>query len=263
MQYKSIHCDSLIKNITNIDTLFHGDYSVDPYQNCTFGCLYCDSSFDETIYIKSNAHRILDQEIQKIKKGVVIVGSVHDPYQKVEENYGITREILKTIEKYGFPCHILTKSNLILRDIDILSRIKECIVTISITSLNESISNIFEKKVLNPKDRLNIIKSLSQRGIKTGLALIPVLPYIVDDELENIIKTAKKSKASYVLHKYLELKGDQKTVFYQSIKQNYPYLFRKYRKLYADNYMPDEKYTEELNKKIQSYCKKHKIPNKI
>ena len=81
MQYKSITCTSIINKIVKKDNLFIGDYSADPYQNCEFGCSYCDSSFDKTIYIKSNALQTFNQEIEKLSKGVIIIGSVHDPYQ--------------------------------------------------------------------------------------------------------------------------------------------------------------------------------------
>ncbi|MCK5458581.1 MAG: hypothetical protein KAI20_01710, partial [Thermoplasmatales archaeon] len=116
MEYKLINCDSLLKRITRKDTLFNGKYCIDPYQNCEFGCLYCDSSFEKTIYVKNNSVEILENELQTVEKGVIIIGSVHDPYQRAEQTYEITKKILKTIKKYQFPCHILTKSTLILRD---------------------------------------------------------------------------------------------------------------------------------------------------
>ena len=130
MNYKQIKVDSLINKIIKKDTLFGGKYTIDPYQNCEYGCKYCDSSFDETIYIKSNAVELLKSEITQIEKGIIIVGSVHDPYQKAEEYYKITRRLLKIIQNNNFSCHILTKSNLVLRDIDILSKISKCKVHI-------------------------------------------------------------------------------------------------------------------------------------
>ena len=81
MDYKLINCDSLLKKITRKDNLFNGKYCIDPYQNCEFGCLYCDSSYDKTIFVKENADDILNNELKKVKKGLIIIGSVHDPYQ--------------------------------------------------------------------------------------------------------------------------------------------------------------------------------------
>jgi DNA repair photolyase len=263
MEYKSISCTSLVNKITKTDALFIGDYSVDPYQNCEFGCRYCDSSFEKTIYIKSNAIQIFKQEIENLLKGVIIVGSVHDPYQKAEKEYKITRNLLKVIEEHKFPCHILTKSDLILRDINILKKIEKCIVTISVTTLDKYISDIFEEEVPSPEERLKIVETLSKSGIKTGLAIIPVLPYIVDEELEKIVKSAHEHMTSYILHKYLELKGDQKTLYYKTIKENFPHLLSKYRTLYGDSYIPNKKYISELNSKMDQYYKKYEISNKI
>ena len=101
MQYKQIQVDTVINKITNKDKLFKGDYTVDPYQNCEYGCRYCDSSFDKTIYIKNNALEIFEKEITQMQNGTIIIGSVHDPYQKTEEKHKLTRQILKIIKKHG------------------------------------------------------------------------------------------------------------------------------------------------------------------
>lgn len=262
MEYRSITCDSLIKRITTTDTLFNGKYCADPYQNCEFGCLYCDSSFDKTIYVKTNASTILEKELDQLEKGVIIIGSVHDPYQKAEEKYEITKNLLKTIKKYPFSGHILTKSNLVLRDIDLLSDMR-CVVTISITSLDKNITHIFEENVPSSKERLQTVETLMEHGIKTGLALMPVLPFIVESELEDVVKAANSSNVQYLLHKHLELKGDQKRIFKDIIQNHYPHLLSKYDELYKDEFKPDEKYIVELDKRMHELCKKYNIPERI
>ena len=248
MNYKPIQCSFLLNRITTKDKLFNGNYTLDPYQNCGFGCRYCDSTYDETIYIKTNAVQLLKKELETTEKGTIIVGSVVDPYQKAEESYNITRNLLEIIKHYDFPCHILTKSNLVLRDIDLLEKMSDFKVTISITTLDQTISDIFEKNVPSPFERLETIEKLSESGIKTGLAIIPIIPFIVEDELEGIVKSAKKHKAHYILHKHLELKGDQKDIFMEIIKKIYPHLVEKYKKLYKDSYKPDENYISKINK---------------
>jgi len=264
MQYKLIKSDSLLNKITSKDNLFAGDYTIDPYQNCEFGCLYCDSSYDKNIYVKTNVDAVLDKELSNVLKGRVIVGSVHDPYQKAEEKYEITRSLLKIIKKHGFPCHILTKSEIILRDLDILSELKDCIVTISIISLNDKVVNIFEKNVSSPKIRLETLKKLSDKGIKTGIAIIPVLPYIIEKkELENIIKSAHQNQARFLLYKNLELRGDQKNIFIETLKKFFPEIVKRYEELYHDSYTPKNKYTQSLKKSLLLLCKKYKINNKI
>ncbi len=263
MKYKHIKTKMLLNKVLKKDTLFWGDYTVDPYQNCEFGCKYCDSSFDETIYIKSNAADILNLELETIKKGRIIVGSVHDPYQKVEVEQKITRQMLEIIKDHGFSCHILTKSNLVLRDIDIISKMPNFLVTFSIISLKESIYNLFEKNVCDTNIRLQTIEKLNDSGIKSGIALIPILPFIVEEELDDIIKSSKYHKAKYLLHKHLELKGDQKTCFFDFIKKIDTDLPKKYDELYNDSIMPNEDYLININKTISDLCKEYRIKNKI
>jgi len=263
MEYKPVTCASLINTITKKDTLFAGNYTVDPYQQCEFGCRYCDSSTDETIYIKSNAVHVFEKEIEKLPHGVIIVGSVHDPYQKAERSYQITRNLLRIIQKHKFPCHILTKSDLVLRDLDILSKMDRCLVTLSITTLDNAVSNIFEKNVPSPEKRLRTMKSISEKGIKAGIAITPVLPYFVETELEEIVNSASLHKAWYIVHKHLELKGDQKRAFLKIIEEHYPHLLSKYKALYGDGYTPNKHYSAELNSKINDYCTKYGLKSKI
>jgi len=263
MQHKQIKADSILSKIVKKDSLFSGDYTVDPYKNCEFGCLYCDSSFDKTIYVKKNAAEILDEELSESRKGTVIVGSVHDPYQKIEKEFGLTREILKIIGKHSFNCHILTKSTLVKRDIDILSKMSNSRVTISLISLDKNITGVFEKNVPSPMKRLKTVKKLNENGIKTGVALIPILPFIVEKNLEDIIEEIKKYKAKYLVYKHLELKGDQKNCYLEVLKEFNQSLVEKYEKLYENSYKPTDEYIDKVKNKIESLCIKNKIKNKI
>ena len=173
-----------------------------------------------------------------------------------------SHHLLKTIKKYHFPCHILTKSNLVLRDIDLLSDM-QCVVTISITSLDKNITHIFEENAPSSKERLQTVETLIEHGIKTGLALMPVLPFIVESELEDVVKAAKSSNVQYLLHKHLELKGNQKRIFEDIIQNHYPHLLSKYDELYKDEFKPDGKYIVELDKRMHKLCKKYNIPERI
>jgi DNA repair photolyase len=262
LDYKIINCDSVIKKITKKDSLFHGNYCADPYQNCEFGCRYCDSSLEHTIYIKANVVDILKKEVEYIKNSWIIIGSVNDPYQIAEKKYQLTRTILETLKQFDLPCHILTKSPLILRDIDILSQF-ECMITVSISSLENQVVRIFEPNVPSPNDRLQTVQILRNNGINAGVALIPMLPYIVDLELESIVKAARNVDAQYLLHKHLELKGDQEGFYRKLIETHYPHLLPKYDTLYDNDYNPRKEYIHELNDNLSGYCKKFKIPDKI
>ncbi|MFW6172948.1 MAG: radical SAM protein [Elusimicrobiota bacterium] len=262
MECRLITCGTLIKKITAADTLFGGVYCIDPYQNCDFGCLYCDSSIDKTIYVKTNASTILQKELKQVEKGVIIIGSVRDPYQKAEEKYGITKNLLKTIKKYHFPCHILTKSTLVLRNVNLLSDMR-CVITMSIVSLDKNIARIFEENAPLPKERMQTVKTLIQHSIKTGIALMPVLPFLAESNLQDVVKTASRCNAQHLLHKHLELKGDHRSVFMDTIKNNYPHLLSKYEGLYKGGILPDRKYIAKFDNKMHELCKKYNLSERI
>jgi DNA repair photolyase len=262
MDYKLITCDSVIKEITKKDSLFHGNFCVDPYQNCEFGCHYCDSSSEKTIFVKTNVVEVLRKELEHIQHGRIILGSVHDPYQNAEKKYELTKTILETLRDYNFPCHILTKSPLILRDIDILSDL-ECMVTLSISSLDSRVVHIFEPDVPSPHDRLQTVQTLREHHITAGMALIPMLPYIIESELEEIVKATSGVNAQYLLHKHLELKGDQERYYKNLIEEHYPYLIPKYDLLYENDFNPKKTYIKELSGIFSGFCKKYKISDRI
>jgi len=263
MQYHFIDSDFLLRTITKKDNLFNGNYCIDPYQYCEFGCRYCDSSFEKKIYIKKNAVSILEKELQHKAKGTVIIGSVHDPYQPAEESYQLTKNILMLLKKYEFACHILTKSPLILRDINILSSMNST-VTVSIVSLEKKQTDLFEhENITSTQNRLQLVKTLNEHTIKTGVALIPIIPYITDNELENIIKESKKHKARYLLHNYLELKGEQKKKVCCLIQQHYPSLIDKCNLLYENTIQPKKEYIKTIDNTITQYCKQYNVSEKI
>jgi len=263
MQYNYINVNSVLKKITTKDKLFFGNYSIDPYQNCELACLYCDSSFDKTIYIKSNAADVFRKELYKQNNGIVIVGSVHDPYQPIEKKEKITRSLLETIAESNFSCHILTKSDLVLRDLDLISKINNCIVTISVSSNKKTIKNIFEKNICSFERRINTINKLVNSNINSGLAIIPVLPFITENELNKIFKTAKEHNANYVIYKHLELKGDQKNIFFDILKSNFPNLLSKYKQIYKNSYMPNKEYLNEINTYFSNLYNKYLIKKSI
>jgi len=263
MEYKYINYDRIINKIANKDKLFFGDYIIDPYQNCEFGCKYCDSSYEKIIFIKNNFLNKVQNEIKDIIKGTIIIGSVVDPYQNIEKKLKMTRNLLNIIKKNQFKVHILTKSTLILRDIDILSQIKNVTVTISIISLNKKISNFFENMVPSALTRLKLIEKLSENNLKTGLALIPILPYIIENEIEDIVKLSLKYKTKFLLYKFLELKGFQKKCFYDDLKVFNKKLVERYIDLYKDNFTPDSKYIKRINNQILKNCEKYGLSNNV
>jgi DNA repair photolyase len=259
MRKKEIKVDSIIKKITKKDYLFKGDYTVDLYQNCNFGCIYCDSSYDGTVYVKINAVKILEKELENLSSGRIIIGSVNDSYQSYEKKYMITRKVLEIIKKYNFTCHILTKSDIILRDVDLLKKINNCIVTVSIISLKDQISNFFEKNVTTVKKRFEVVKLLNKNKICTGIAFIPFLPFITDTEIPSIFEQVKKYDIKYILYKHLELKGDQKQIFFEYIKKYNVEILPKYENLYKDSYQPTQNYIKKVDSIFSKNSKKYNV----
>ena len=229
MLHKEIECQSLLRRFTAPDKYFNGFYSVDVYQNCAFGCRYCDSSHNSLVYVCGNALKLLEKEVKDISPDRVIIGSVNDPYQPVEKSYNLVRKIISFLINEGFSVHVLTKSPLILRDLDMLTKSKDSIVTVSMISLDLQINHVFEPYAPSIQTRLMTVKKLHKKGIFCGIAIFPILPFLVDNELETIIKRCKNVGARYIISKHLELKGRQKQDFFTLLSKKYPFLLNKCR----------------------------------
>ncbi|KAA0007211.1 MAG: radical SAM protein [Thermoplasmata archaeon] len=253
--YKWISCKTLLNKITNKDRLFQGDYPLDPYQKCDLGCRYCDAS-EDTVYIKSSAAELLKKEVAEMDGGTVIVGSTVDPYQRVEKKERITRKLLRVLIDHGLPFHILTKSDLILRDLSLITESKDARVTVSLSTTNKKIAETLEPYASSPEERFNVIKKLSEKNVRVGAAIMPVLPMITDESLEEIIWKAKNAGAEYIVYAYLELKGEQKKRFFSTIERYFPGYLEGYKHLYGQGYLPLN-YT--LDDKIRVYCDKYNI----
>ncbi len=258
MHYQPIEVDTLIRTITKKDTLFNGSYTIDPYQHCEFQCTYCDSSTKTTVNIKTNAPEILQNELPTLPKKTIIIGSVHDPYQPAEQHYHLTNKLLRIIKKHHFPCHILTKSTDVVHDIPLIKTMKTT-VTLSLLSLNQTITRHLEPQTPTPAQRLQTLSILKKNGITAGIAVIPLLPYLIERELQAIIKIAHEHHTDYILHQYLEIKGDQKETFYQCLQDFRPDLIPKYQDLYYNDTKPKKTYQQGLTKKITTLCQKYKL----
>ncbi|MBF0517342.1 MAG: radical SAM protein [Nitrospirae bacterium] len=163
------------------------DYCVNPYMGCMHGCLYCYAMFMKKytghgedwgafVDIKTNAATVLRKQLQSAKRGNVIISSVTDPYQPVEARYKVTRQCLEALLEYQYPVEVLTKSSLIMRDVDLLSQFEDVEVGISITTENDRIRRAFEPKTSPIAVRIRTLKALREKGIKTYVFVGPVLP---------------------------------------------------------------------------------------
>ncbi len=201
------------------------DYVINPYIGCRFACKYCYASFmgrfvgktiydwGEYVYAKVNAPELLKKEIKKLKnKGIgkeIFLSSVTDPYQGEEGKYRLTRSCLEVLADHGFSgvVSILTKSNLVIRDIDVFKRLKHVIVGLTVTSTSDGISRYFEKNAPGVTVRLEALKKLNSEGIKTYAFIGPLLPHFVaqSKELEKLFGAIKKTGTNDIFIEHLNL----------------------------------------------------------
>ena len=226
------------------------DYNMNLYRGCSHGCIYCDSrsncyhieNFD-LVRGKENALYILEQELsKKRKKGIIGIGSMSDTYNPLEKEYEQTRGALKLISKYGFGVSIDTKSDLILRDIDLLKEINSknnVIIKFTITTPNDELSKIIEPNVCISSKRLQAIKILSDNGIFTGIMMNPMLPFITDKEedIRYLVKLAYENGAKFI-HAYMgmTLRENQRDYYFYKLDQHFIGIKEKYIKYYGNKY---------------------------
>jgi DNA repair photolyase len=243
---------------------------------------------DEGLAIKTNAPEMLEKQLaaraKKQQYGFVAVGSATDAYIHHEQQWKITRQMLEVLLKYRFPVFISTKCPLIERDIDLLKQINAAailppdlqqtlrsgvILSVSVSTMNEQISNMIEPGAASPTERMQLVSTLKKQGFITGVNALPLLPFISDteDELEKIIAAAKEHGADYLLAGSLTLFGndaaDSKTLYYRFLERYDASLIPRYNQLYGDKHYPPFSYQQELKRKADALCKKYSIQNSI
>ncbi|MDZ7874658.1 MAG: PA0069 family radical SAM protein [Rhizobium sp.] len=220
------------------------DRSINPYRGCEHGCIYCFArpthsymglsaglDFEAKLFAKPDAPRLLERELSKpgYKVKPIAIGTNTDPYQPIEREWRIMRQILEVLDKANHPVVIVTKSALILRDIDILTSMAErglVKVGISVTTLDRKLARTMEPRASTPAKRLEAIKALSEAGIPVAVMMAPVIPALNDHEIERILdsgKAAGATEASYVL---LRLPLEVSPLFRDWLLQNYPDRYR-------------------------------------
>ncbi len=296
--FKEYECKSMLRTHKYVDNWFWNFASCSPYRACEHACNYCDGrsakyhaseDFDNIIYVKINAIEVLKKELdrlfpkqrtlsdfqenakvgpKKAKPVIAISSGISDAYQPAEKKYKLTRKILNLFMECEVPTYVMTKSDLVLRDLDILREINDkvwCNVSFSLSTVDERKAAIFEPRASHPKKRLDTMKKIHSEGILTGVTYMPVIPYITDsrEHLENTVKTAKECGASYILAATMTMRDLQAARFYEILNTHYPELKEKYKALYWRGYEPHGKYVHELYKKVSSLCNKYDIKNYI
>ena len=252
-----------------------GSYGMNIYRGCSHGCIYCDSRSNcyqfthpfEDIEVKSNAADLLDKTLKsKRKKCMIGTGSMSDPYMHCEEKLMLTRKCLEVIYKNGFGVAVQTKSDLILRDIDLLDAINKetkAVVQMTLTTYDDDLCKKLEPNVCNTKRRIEVLEKMQERGIPTVVWLTPILPYINDTE-ENIRALLNECKRVGVkgiicFDMGLTLRDGDREYFYAALDKDFPGLKEKYIRRYGNAYEVPSPNSRELMALFREFCKKNDI----
>jgi DNA repair photolyase len=263
MEIKEIKVKSIIVK-TNLP---EGDFVINPYIGCQHGCKYCYARFMKRfsghtepwgtfIDVKINAPDLIPKDTNKYKDKSINIGSVTDPYQPIEKKYKLTRKILKRLILLQPHLDLMTKSDLVLRDIDLFKQFKDCTVAFSLSVLDDGIRKELEPLSASADKRINALKELHKAKIPTVLFISPIFPEMAD--WKRLINKTKSFVDEYWfenLNLYPSIKGE----VYRFLRRNKPELVEKYKKIYSKN----SDYWNIEENKIKKFCKDSKINCKI
>ena len=243
------------------------------YRGCTHGCIYCDSRSKcyqfthafEDIEVKQNAPELLEKTLRsKRKKCMIGTGAMSDPYMHCEEALGLTRQCLEIIKKYEFGLAIQTKSDRILRDIDILDEINrsaKCVVQITLTTYDDDLCQILEPNVCNTKRRIEVLEEMQKRGIPTIVWLTPILPFINDTEenvtsiLEECARVGVKGIIDFGMG--LTLREGDREYYYAALDKHFPGMKQRYIERYGNAYELPSPKAKALQGILRRICKEN------
>jgi len=277
VEYFTLPARSLLNRCTGVRMPF--TWTINPYRGCEFACKYCyarythefmemrdGAEFERKIYVKQHTADLLRRDLRRVKPGESIaLGTATDPYQPAERRYEVTRGILEEFARHrGFELGIVTKSNLIVRDLDLLrdiSRNNALSIHITVTTLNADLARILEPRAPRPDLRLEALRALSQAGINVGVSCSPVLPGITDSpaDLEALVREAAAAGARHVFANPLFLKPCSAAVFLPFLEQNFPHLVENYRQRYQDRSFLPPSYAKRISLLVASFRRKYCI----
>lgn len=286
---------SILNKTKKRDSWFLDDYTINPYSGCSFNCLFCytrgskyGEHMEEKLSIKDNAVELLDKQLKlrAVKKqfGFIVLSSATDPYLQFEKEEKLTRRILEVILKHKFPVHVITRSDLVLRDLDLLHEINKnavlpedlaqltkhkVLITFSFSTIDDKVAKIFEPGATPPSIRLETLKEVVKNGFHSGVSMMPLLPYISDttESLNAMFSAFKTAGANYVMPATITLFGngasDSKTLVLRAVEKHYPQLLDKYKIFFANSSELPAYYNKAFYKKMQELSEHYKIRNRI
>ncbi|MBD3370218.1 radical SAM protein [Candidatus Fermentibacteria bacterium] len=267
-----IECKTILNRVKQPDTWFGLSYTMNLYRGCRHGCIYCDSRSDrygirsfERVAVKANAIHLLRERLPRIRrKGTVGTGAMSDPYQPLEKRLKLTRRALEALEENGFPVHVMTKSDLVMRDIDLLQSMGRVYsaVSFSVTAAEDETAARLEPGAPSVTARMRALRTLRAKGIYAGVALMPVLPFLTDSE-ENVVavfRRAVDAGARFVLPWFgMTLRDGQREYYYRQLDRLYPGARDKYEKAYGDSYHCSARRHERLHEVFEGLCNEYDV----
>jgi DNA repair photolyase len=252
-------------------------WAINSYRGCEFACKYCYArythefmelrdgvDFERKIFVKQQAAALLQSELKKVKRGEEIaIGTATDPYQPAERRFEITRAILEELARHsGLAIGIVTKSNLVTRDAEILRRVGErnrIFVNVTVTTVDTELARKLEPRAPRPDLRLEAVRQLNLAGVDAGVICAPVLPEITDRprDLEALVKAASEVGAKHIFANPLFLKTCSAAVFMPFLEQNFPTLVDHYRTRYGERAFLPKEYGERLSQLMAALRRKY------
>ncbi len=267
---REIEARSLLSTVKQSDDWFDLKYNMNLYRGCQHRCIYCDSrsecyrieNFDSEILVKVNAIELLERELRRKRvKGRIGTGSMNDPYMPLEAFQRLTRQALEIIAEYRFPVHILTKSDLITRDLDLIQNIAKigALVSFSITTSDNDLGLILEPGAASVSRRFAAMRTFADAGVETGVLMMPILPFL-EDSPENISAIVERSAAcgaSYILPSFgMTMRDKQREYFYAQLDRLFPGMRGQYERRFGGAYHCPANRAAELDRLFHNLCKK-------
>jgi DNA repair photolyase len=256
-------------------------WTINPYRGCEFACKYCYArythefmemrdgvDFERKIYVKQHTANLLRQELRKVKIGEdIAIGTATDPYQPAERKFEVTRAILEELSLHsGLTIGIVTKSNLVLRDVDILRKVGQqnrISVNVTITTLNTDLARKLEPRAPRPDLRMAAMRELNEAGINAGIICAPVLPGITDSprELEALVRTTAEAGGKCIYANSLFLKPCSAAIFIPFLEKEFPHLVQSYQQRFGEKAFLSAAYRKRLSRLMAQLRQKYGFPS--
>lgn len=273
---REIQAKTLLATVRGNDPLFGPKYNLNLYRGCEHQCIYCDSRSEcyqienfKDVLVKVNAIELLEHELPRKRiKGTIGFGSMSDPYTPAERRYNLTSQALAVIQRHAFPVHLNTKSDLILKDADILVQINQTHTSVcfSVSTADDTLGKKVEPGAPPPSVRFAAMQALARRGLPVGVSMMPILPFI-EDTPENITAIVEQTAAhggSFILPWFgMSLRDRQRAYYYEALDRLLPGIRARYEKRFGDRYACAANHAPDLERLFNELCARYGIATHI